>query len=125
MSHTRSDGPGREATAQPCGDDEAGAFMAEQLGRGFLRHDQRKRDEAVEAFGNVDALQFPHLDERTAREAATAYVDALWAKDATEGACRVDGEIDPERLAAADWSDVEAAFARRAEVAGIDPGTPN
>jgi hypothetical protein len=97
--------------------------MAEQLGRGFVYHDQRKREAAVEAFAAVDTVQFAHLDESAAREAAESYVDALWAKDAVEDACRVgdDGQIDADSVAEADWSAVEAGFERRAEVAGIDP----
>jgi hypothetical protein len=95
--------------------------MADQLGRGFLHHDRRERDAAIEAFAKVDVLQFEHLDEIEAREAAEGYVDALWAKDEVEDSCRADGEIDRDRLAEADWSAVEAGFKRRAEVVGIDP----
>jgi len=99
------------------------AYMAGQLGRGFVFHDQRQREAAVEAFAAVDTLQFAHLDEAAAREAAEAYVDALWTKDAVEDACRTggDGRIDAASVAEADWSGVEAGFERRAEVAGIDP----
>jgi hypothetical protein len=98
------------------------AYMAEQLCRGFIYHDRRKRQAAVEAFTTVDVLQFPHLDESTARDAAVGYVDALWAKDAVEDACRDENdEIDPDRLADADWSAVEAGFRDRAVAAGIDP----
>ncbi|AZH26798.1 hypothetical protein [Haloplanus aerogenes] len=98
------------------------AYMAGQLGRGFVYHDQRRREAAVKAFAAVDALQFAHLDEDAATEAAEAYVDALWAKDEVEDACRVDGDgrIDADGVAEADWSAVEEGFERRAEVAGID-----
>ena len=95
-------------------------YLADRLCAGFRAHDERDRERAVEAFAAVDARQFAHLDESDAREAAVAYVDALWAKDAVEDACRVGGEIDPDAVAAADWSAVEAAFGRRAGVAGID-----
>ncbi|MFB6252839.1 MAG: hypothetical protein ABEI27_14350 [Halobellus sp.] len=88
---------------------------------GFVAHDVRNREEAIEASADVDRRQFAHLDAGEVREAAVAYVDALWERDAVEDACRVRGEIDPDRVAAADWSAVESAFARRAEAAGIDP----
>jgi hypothetical protein len=96
-------------------------YMADQLCQGFIHHDRREREAAVDAFAAVDTLQFAHVDAATAREAAAGYVDALWAKDAVEDACRVDGDIDPDRLAEADWSAVEAGFRRRASAAGIDP----
>jgi hypothetical protein len=95
-------------------------YMADQLCRGFIYHDRREREASIDAFAAVDTLQFAHLNESAAREAALGYVDALWAKDAVEDACRVDGDIDPDRLAAADWSAVEAGFERRATAAGID-----
>jgi hypothetical protein len=97
------------------------AYMADQLCRGFIYHDRREREAAVEAFAAVDTLQFAHLDASTAREAAEGYVDALWAKDAVENACRDEnGDIDPDRLAEADWSAVEDGFRARAEAADID-----
>lgn len=96
-------------------------YMADQLCKGFISHDQRKREEAIEAFSAVDRLQFAHLDADEAREAAVGYVDALWIKDEIEDTCRVDGELDSGKLEAADWSRMEAAFERRAEVAEIDP----
>ena len=102
-------------------DEGSAQFLADRLCAGFIAHDERDREEAIEAFADVDRRQFAHLDAGEVREAAVAYVDALWEKDAVEDACRVWGEIDPDRVAAADWSAVESAFARRAEVAGIDP----
>jgi hypothetical protein len=102
--------------------DSTAAYMADRLCLGFVYHDRREREAAIEAFAAVDTLQFAHLDESAAREAAVGYVDALWAKDAVEDACRDrHGEIDPDRLAEADWSAVEAGFRDRAAVAGIDP----
>lgn len=101
---------------------------AEKICEGFLRHDRRDREGAVEAFFAVDRLQFAHLDDAAALEAAEAFVDALWAKDAVEaGHVEADGsgddpeEFDDAGLAAADWSPVADALARRAEVVGMDP----
>jgi len=101
--------------------DRVAAHMADRLCRGFVHHDRREYGAAVEAFAAVDRLQFAHLDEAHARDAAVGYVDALWAKDDVEASCRVDGELDAAELRAADWSAVEAAFERRTEAAGIDP----
>jgi len=97
------------------------SYMADKLCKGFIYHDRRERQKAVEAFAAVDRLQFAHLDDADARAAAVGYVDALWIKDEIEERCRVDGKLDPDKLAAADWSEMEAAFERRAEAAGIDP----
>ncbi|MFC4405374.1 hypothetical protein [Haloarchaeobius iranensis] len=94
--------------------------LARQLCLGFKHHDDREREQAVEAFAAVDTVQFQHVSEETARRAAVAYVDALWAKDEVERACMVDGEIDDATLARADWSDVRAAFARRASLVDMD-----
>jgi len=92
-----------------------------QMGMGMVYHDKGRRKEAIDAFAEVDAFQFQHVSRKRAREAAVAYVDALWEKDALEDACRVDGEVDTEALAAADWSPVREAFARRASLVDIDP----
>lgn len=94
---------------------------ARQLCLGFKHHDDREREAAVESFAAVDRLQFQHVSETTAHDAAVAYVDALWAKDAVERSCMVDGTIDADALAAADWSDVREAFARRASLVDMDP----
>jgi len=96
--------------------------MAEQVCRGFRAHDRRERERAVEAFAAVDRRQFAHLDAPTARAAAAAYVDALWAKDEVEESCTVDGDLDYDALAEADWGSVRMAFARRASLVGMDPG---
>jgi len=101
--------------------EQSAAFMADCLCEGFIAHDRRDREAAIEAFAGVDVLQFDHASSEAAHRAAVGYVDALWAKDDVEESCRVGGELDPERLVAADWSAVEAAFDRRAEAAGIDP----
>ncbi|MFC7132635.1 MULTISPECIES: hypothetical protein [Salinibaculum] len=95
--------------------------MAEQLCRGFQHHDQREREQAVDAFAAVDTRQFEHVSEEAAQEASVAYVDALWAKDEVERSCMQNGKIDRETLDEADWSAVRSAFARRADLVGIDP----
>lgn len=95
--------------------------MAKQVCLGFQFHDRRERERAVEAFAAVDRRQFAHVDAETARAAAAAYVDALWAKDAVETRCTRNGELDYDALARADWSPVESAFAERAELVGMDP----
>jgi hypothetical protein len=95
--------------------------MAEQLCRGFIHHDRREREQAVDAFAAVDECQFAHVDAAAARRAAVGYVDALWVKDEIEESCRIDGELDPDELASADWSEMTAAFERRAAAAGINP----
>ena len=95
--------------------------IATQLGLGFVAHDRRQREEAVEAFAAVDRFQFQHVSDGVAREAAAAYVDALWAKDAVEDAHRTEDGFDREALDAADWTPVREAFARRASLAGVDP----
>lgn len=105
----------------PSDDEPSASYMATKLGEGFLHHDRREREAALEAFATVDALQFAHIDEDDAVRAARGYVEALWEKDAIEDRCRVDGEIDPEQVEVADWSPVKAAFMRRAKAARIDP----
>jgi len=94
--------------------------MADKLCKGFIYHDQRERQKAIEAFAAVDRIQFAHLDEGAVRRAAEGYVDALWAKDDVEDRCRVDGKIDPDAVVEANWSPVRRAFRRRAKAAGID-----
>lgn len=96
------------------------AYMAEQICKGFKAHDDRERDASIEAFAETDVRQFAHLDRETAREAAVAYVDALWAKDDVEDTRKTNGELDREAIADADWSPVESAFRRRAEIVGMD-----
>lgn len=108
------------------------SYMADRLCAGFVHHDERNREAAVEAFAAVDRLQFAHVDSEAATRAAVGYVDALWAKDAIEASCRVEAssedsaaqssgeEFDTAALAGADWSPVEEAFRRRASAVGID-----
>jgi hypothetical protein len=97
------------------------AYMAEQLCRGFRAHDDRERERSIEAFFEVDRCQFAHLDDEAARAAATAYVEALWAKDALEAECLGDdGDLDPEAAARADWTPIEDSFRDRATVVGMN-----
>lgn len=99
-------------------DDDLAAYVAEQLCLGFILHDRREYEAAVEAFYEVDRFQFPHLDDDEAYEAARALTDAFWAKDDVEEP-HVDGsEVDPA-LEDADWSPVEDALRRRADVVGM------
>ena len=115
----------REAAAT---DAELASHVAEKICEGFLRHDRRDREGAIEAFFEVDRHQFAHLDDAAALEAAEAFVDALWAKDEVErdfveadGAGDDPEDFDDAGLAAADWTPVEDALARRAAVVGMDP----
>lgn len=95
--------------------------LAKSIGMGFVHHDKRNRQAAVNAFAVVDEFQFQHVSAETACAASAAYVDALWEKDEIEETHTVDGELDREALDAADWSPVEDAFAERASLVGIDP----
>ena len=120
MSSSAGGSVGRGRPEGECIEDVAGR-MAERICLGFRFHDRRERERAVEAFAAVDRRQFAHLDAETARAAATAYVDALWAKDGIEESCTVDGDLDYEALTEADWSPVHGAFAKRAVLVGMDP----
>jgi hypothetical protein len=102
-------------------DDHDPSRIAQQLGMGFVYHDEREREKAIDAFAAVDTFQFRHVSEATAREASVAYVDALWAKDEIEDACTVDGELDRDALDEADWAPVTEAFERRASLVDMDP----
>lgn len=95
--------------------------LAEAVCRGFRAHDQGERTAAIEAFTTVDNAQFPHLTERQSREAATAYVNALFEKDDVEIDHLRDGGLDQEGLEEADWSPVSTQFRIRASVVGMDP----
>jgi len=95
--------------------------IAVRLGLGFMHHDERNRERAIEAFAEVDRFQFRHVSPETARKASVAYVDALWAKDDVEESCTVGDEIDRDALDDADWTPVRSAFERRASLVGIDP----
>lgn len=95
-------------------------FMSEQTCLGFIYHDRREYEATVEAFYHVDRHQFAHLSDEEALETARALTDAFWAKDDVEQGYIDGADVDPA-LEDADWSPVEDALARRAEIAGIDP----
>jgi len=125
---TRSDstqtdhGNGSDGTSyrDRTGIDRQARYLAEEYCSGFQLHDRRQHDEAVEAFFAVDRSQFVDLTEEDAQEAATAYVDALWAKDEIEKRHSTDGEIDADAIADADYTPVREPLERRAAVVGMD-----
>ena len=94
--------------------------VAEQLSRGFRAHDKGLREEATEAFYTVDRHQFPELDEEDTRLAATAFVDALWAKDDVEFGCLRNGALQIADLEDADYSPVKQKLRQRASLIGAD-----
>lgn len=119
-------GIGSDVSERERADEDAGTVervarhMARELCAGFRYHDRGERDAAVESFTEVDRRQFAHVDDEAARQAARAYVDALWAKDDLE-ADHVDGDrIDPESIRDGDWGRVRDALAERAAVLDID-----
>lgn len=101
--------------------DAVAARMAGAVCRGFRAHDNGRRDAAVEAFTTVDAKQFAHLSETEARDAARAYVDALFRKNDVELTALRDGDMDRSAVASADWSPVAAKFRERAAIVGMNP----
>ncbi|MFC4356803.1 hypothetical protein ACFO0N_02440 [Halobium salinum] len=114
---------GRRGPAEATPDeslDDVARRMAEGVCAGFKYHDQRRHEEAVEAFYVVDINQFPGVEDEVAYNAAEAYVDALWEKDAVEERHLVDGEIDPGSMADADYTSVYDPLARRANLLGVD-----
>lgn len=115
----RSHTPAASSRPSPPGEATAES-MARQICRGFMAHDRGRRQEAVTAFEYVDSRQFPHLDADDAHLAATAFVDALWAKDDLELQFLGDGTLDDEGLRAADWGPVRAEFRERAAAIGLD-----
>jgi hypothetical protein len=99
---------------------ETAEYLAQRFCDGMAAVDERDRDRANDAFTEVDRGQFRHLDRNEAREAAVAHVDGLWATNRIERECTVDGEVDPTRVASADWGPVRSAFERRQWVVGLD-----
>ncbi|MFB6299148.1 MAG: hypothetical protein ABEH65_02700 [Halobacteriales archaeon] len=100
---------------------ETAEYMATAITRGFQLHDEGNREEALEAFAIVDRNQFAHIDDQEVRRAAEAFVDALWAKDEIEEQHIEDnGEFRKAELRMADWSPVQDALERRADVIGMD-----
>lgn len=95
--------------------------MAEQLSQGFRAHDTGRKQTAIDAFASVDTLQFPFLSEGEARHAATAFVEALWAKDDIEFEQLSDGRINREGIRQADYSPVRQKLRERAAIIGADP----
>lgn len=95
--------------------------VAEQLSVGFRAHDKGLREEAIDAFHAVDALQFQYLDEEDVHLATTAFVDALWAKDEVEFRCLRDGELQTADVESADYSPVVQKLRQRASIIGADP----
>ena len=102
------------------GIDRQARYLAEQYCSGFQLHDRRQHADAVEAFHEVDRYQFPHLSDDQALDGATAYVDALWAKDEIEKRHSTDGRIDPVAIADADYTPVYEPLSQRAAIIGMD-----
>ncbi|MFC5368515.1 hypothetical protein [Salinirubrum litoreum] len=101
---------------------ETASYMAEQTCLGFIAHDDGRHGAAVDAFYEVDRRQFSHVGDEAARRGATAFVDALWAKDAIEAEHRDDaGALARDDLRGADWTGVERRFRERADALGIAP----
>lgn len=95
--------------------------MALEVCKGYRAHDNRDRAAAIDSFAYVDDAQFDHLTSLEARDAATALVDALWAKDELETHFVTDGVVERSaELSQADWIEVEAALCRRARIIGMD-----
>lgn len=113
--------PSTRSTDVPAGSSFDPEAIATALCVGYERHDSRDRAGAIDAFTTVDRAQFSHLTASEARDAATALVDALWAKDRLEETHVIDGRVhDPDGLAAADWCRVEDPLRRRANIVGMD-----
>jgi len=94
--------------------------MATALACVFRAHDRGHRERALEACRRVDERQFSDLDSEAVDIASEAFIDALWAKDDVEFRCLNDGEIDPERVRNADYSEVATHLRKRAAVVGAD-----
>lgn len=95
--------------------------MARQLSYGFKAHDKGMKQAAIDAFAAVDVRQFAHLDEGLARQAADAFVEALWAKDDLELTYMRGGGLDQEGLRRADYGPVRQKLRQRASLVGADP----
>lgn len=104
-----------------CSKKDRAEVAAKSVCRGFYEHDQRNRQECINAFVKADRVQFSHMNESDILDASEALVDTLWKKDQVEDSCRVKGDIDSEKVAGADWSGVEDSFRRRADIIGADP----
>lgn len=104
----------------PDSTEQRARYMAEQICAGFQYHDRGQRADSVDAFYAVDRNQFAHLEDDAAYEAARAYADALWAKDAVEKPYVTDDGIDSEAVENGDWERVRAPLAERAGIVGMD-----
>ena len=94
--------------------------MATALACVFTAHDRGNRERALEACRRVDERQFSDLDSDAVDLASEAFIDALWAKDEVEFRCLKNGEIDPELIRDADYSEVATHLRKRAAVVGAD-----
>ena len=94
--------------------------MATALACVFKAHDRGNRERALEACRRVDERQFSDLDSEAVDLASEAFIDALWAKDEVEFRCLKNGEIDPDLIRAADYSEVATHLRKRAAVVGAD-----
>lgn len=109
---TRADSRGVRGTAR---------YMARELARLFKSHDKGRKSDAVDACRAVDECQFRTLDSDELELAATAFVDALWAKDNIELRHMGDGRIDTAGIRSADYSQVTQELRKRAAIVGADP----
>jgi hypothetical protein len=86
-------------------------IAAEAICQGMILHDRREYRGAIDSFTETDVIWFD-VDDETARNAATAYVDALRLKDEIER--------HNDLIGLGEWDQVEGAFRRRAEALGIN-----
>ena len=75
---------------------------------------------AVEAFAAVDRRQFQYLSEAAVDLAASAFVDALRAKDEVEFGCLRDGALQRTAIENADYRRVTGKLRERAAIIGMD-----
>lgn len=95
-------------------------YLSEQLAAGFQAHDRGSYSEAVEHFYTIDEYQFQSLEDDKLRLAATAFVEALKAKDEVEFQCLQHGDIQQEAIMAADYSPVRNKLRQRASIIRAD-----
>lgn len=95
-------------------------YLSEQLAAGFQAHDRGSYSDAVEHFYTIDEYQFGNLGDDKLRLAATAFVEALKAKDEVEFHCLQHGDIQQEAIMDADYSPVRNKLRQRASMIGAD-----
>lgn len=95
--------------------------MSRQLATIFRSHDKGQKQEALEACEQVDALQFQYLDEEEVHLAASAFINALWAKDDVEFQYLRGGSFDTEGIREADYGQVTQKLRERASIIGAHP----